>query len=223
MKLLILIVLFSPIFILAQNNFAKNHKSPEYTEEFIKGKVDVSGHGFFDCLRRIGISEKELLSCKGQKWLSVGEGKSDFIAQVSKRGIDGHALDAVIKNPHAPERSHLGLAQSLPFKDGEFDRVISVWLIDYFFSSKVFNDPDGGKKALQEMVRVAKVGGEIRINPVEQAQLFTLLDAMKADGKIRYETLPYYKGTFATKQKQREFEITPIAETVGSVKITKLK
>ncbi len=212
-------ILISPPFFAADQ--AKTDK--RYTPDYIKGKVEFTGHGFYDCLRRLGMNEKDVLNAKGQRWLSVGEGKSDFIAEISKRGIDGQALDAVIKNPHAPERSHIGLAQALPFKEGEFDKVVSIWLMDHFFSPKVFNDPEGGKKALNEMLRVVKVNGEIRINPVEQSQVFAILDALKTEGKIKYAVLPYYQGAFSTHDKQRLFEITPVPDTTGSVTITRLK
>src|SRR4051812_7743798 len=101
------------------------------------------GHSFFCYLRRLGISEKEVLESKGKHWLSVGEGKSKFVAEAAKRGVNAVALDTT--------------PQQLPYHDGEFDRVVSVWLVDHYFDPKNLNDPETGKKALSEMIRVTKV------------------------------------------------------------------
>lgn len=196
----------------------------KYTPDYIQSQVQVLDHGFYDYLRRLGISETEVVTAKGKKWLSVGEGKSNFVAEAARRGVDSYALDALVKNPFAPERSQIGLAQKLPYKDQEFDRVVSVWLMDHFFDPKSFNDPETGKSAILEMVRVTKVQGDIRINPVQQGAIFTLLDELKKTGSIAYEVLPYFKGEFRAHGKKRVFEIAPVeAKEPGSIKITRLK
>lgn len=215
------LILFICYFSLLASATVSNDK---YTADYIKGQVKILDHGFYDYLRRLGISEQEVNDAKGKKWLSVGEGKSNFVAEAAKRGVDSRALDALVKNPFAPERSQIGLAQKLPFKDQEFDRVVSVWLMDHFFDPKGFNDPQTGKAALIEMIRVTKLQGDIRINPVQQGAIFTLLDEFKKAGTIAYEVLPYFKGSFHTQGKTRVFEIEPVAaKEPGSIKITRLK
>ncbi len=218
-------LVFFAVFCIGLQSFsaAPDVDQEKYTPENIKKLLSDSDHGFFDYLRRLGISEKEVLEAKGKKWLSVGEGRSNFVYEAAKRGVDSQALDAVVRNPFAPDRTTIGLSQQLPFPDQSFDRTISVWLMDYFFDPKAFNDPANGKKSLLEMVRVTKVGGDIRINPVQQGALLDAVEDLKKAGTISYELLPYFKGSFSSKSKERLFEVEPVAKTTGSVRITRLK
>ena len=202
---------------------AFSNPSDKYAPENIQKLISTTDHGFFDYLRRLGIPEKEVLEAKGKRWLSVGEGRSNFVSEAARRGVDSQALDAVVKNPFAPERSTIGLSQHLPFPDQSFDRVISVWLVDYFFDPKAFNDPESGKQSLLEMIRVTKMGGDIRINPIQQGGVLSALDHLQSEGRIKYETLPYFKGHFTNNGKFRVFEIDPVQQTTGSVRITRLK
>ncbi len=219
----VLVSLFSLV-VFSATNATSEESGEKYTASFIHDHSPITGRNFFDYLRRLGIPEEEVLSAKGQRWLSVGEGKSDFTAEAARRGVDSHALDALVLNPHAPERSRLGLAQSLPFNDGNFDRVIAVWLMDLFFSPQHFNDPKTGRAAIQEMIRVTRVGGDIRISPVKEAGLLQTLEELKTKGMIQYEVLPYFEGHFKANGKKRLFTLEPVktAET-GSVRITRLK
>lgn len=229
MKWILFLTLFFSLTLFAKTKNNSTVASPttadaKYTPDYIQGQIPILDHGFYDYLRRLGISEQEVVSSKGKKWLSVGEGKSNFVAETAKRGVDSQALDAVIKNPFAPQRSHIGLSQKLPFPDGQFDRVVSVWLVDHFFDPKTFNDPEGGKQTLKEMIRVTKILGDIRINPVRQGAIFPLLDEWKKNGVIHYEVLPYFKGEFHLEGKTRIFDLTPVAgKEPGSIKITRLK
>jgi hypothetical protein len=196
----------------------------KYSSQYIQSHSPVTGRDFFDYLRRLGISEQEVLNSKGKLWLSVGEGLSNFTAEAAKRGVETTALDALVINPHAPQRSKIGLAQSLPFTDQKFDRVISVWLMDLFFNPKHFSDPETGKLSLLEMIRVTKIGGDIRISPVKEPALTAAVDELKKSGIIRYEILPYYQGGFRNEGKQRLFHIDPVTgKEPGSFRITRLK
>lgn len=221
MRSLVFLVVFFSSF--SQNLLAAGTSQEKYTPENIKLLLADSDHGFFDYLRRLGISEKEVLESKGKRWLSVGEGRSNFVFEAAKRGVDSQALDAVVRNPFAPERTTIGLSQELPFPDQSFDRTVSVWLMDYFFDPKAFNDPVNGRKSLIEMVRVTKVGGDIRINPIQQGALLSVVEELKKSGVIAYEVLPYFKGRFTMKSKDRLFEVEPVTQTTGSLRITRLK
>ena len=216
---LMILALGSPVFATDANKLPKN-----YSPEFIQSKIEITGRSFFDYLRRLGISEKDVLAARGQKWLSVGEGNSDFTKEANSRGVDSWALDAVVKNPHVPEKSVIGLAQKLPFPDNSFDRVVSVWLIDHFFNTQGFNDPAAGKLAILEMIRVAKLGADIRINPINQSSLLSILDELKAKQIISYDVLPFFSGAFRLEGKKRFFELQPVKdEAPGSVRIVRLK
>lgn len=198
--------------------------SVQYTKELIEKVTPVTDQGFFDYLRRLGISAKEVENAKGQHWLSVGEGHSDFTAQAAQRGIDSQAIDALVINKHAPERSRLGTVADLPYKNGEFDRVISVLLIHSFFDPKGFNDPASGNKALSEMIRVTKVGGDIRLNPANEPNLIAAAKKLQSEGVVKMEILPYYQGKFLPSDHGREYRIEPVKDSPpGSIRLTRLR
>ena len=78
-----------------------------------------------DYQERLSLDKNQILSAKGQKWLSVGEGQSNFTYKAIKKGIDAWSVDAAVVNQWAPQRSILALAQKLPFPAHTFDRVLS--------------------------------------------------------------------------------------------------
>jgi len=102
-------------------------------------------------------------------------------------------VDAAVKNTHAPDRSVIAYAQNLPFLDAYFDKTVSVWLVPHFFKatagSSMFN-PAAGRKAIAEMIRVTRVGGEIIINPMvtdARQPIIDFLNFLQERDLIRYE------------------------------------
>ncbi len=212
-------ILLAGLFALAASCFGV-----EYTRELIEKVTPVTEPCFFDYLRRLGIAEEEFVKAKGQKWLSVGEGHSDFTAKAAERGIDSLAIDALVINKHAPSRSRLGTVRDLPYRDQEFDRVISVQLIDSFFKKDGFDDPQTGETALREMIRVTKKGGDIRINPVNEPRLLNAIEKLQNEGLIASQTLPYFVGTFKPQHHHRKFVLEEVPKSpAGSVRLTRLK
>lgn len=145
--------------------------------------------------RRLGLGGRDVGALRGRKVLSVGEGNSNFTSEMAKRGVDSQSVDALVVNPHAPNRSIIAMAQELPFKDQEFDATVSVWLVPHFFrptaGSSMFN-PEAGRQAIKEMLRVTKIGGEIRINPIlsDGNPIIDFLDKLKKLGFIDFEVSP---------------------------------
>jgi ubiquinone/menaquinone biosynthesis C-methylase UbiE len=111
-------------------------------------------------------------------------------------GWDAWAIDAVTKNPHCPkERSVIAYAQNLPFASESFDLTVSYWLIPHFFRTGGYSmlNPPAGRKALLEMIRVTRIGGELRIGPMlprdSQEGIEAFLNSLQKKGLIRYEII----------------------------------
>lgn len=102
---------------------------------------------------------------KDKKVLDIGSGNSTFLAESKKRGInaniasvdiDANALRFSNKNSGVKARAEL-----LPFKDEEFDLVVSTYSLPIWADS-----PEMARSALLEEVRVVKKGGKIYISPI---------------------------------------------------------
>jgi SAM-dependent methyltransferase len=94
----------------------------------------------------------------GQRVLDVAGGDGYWAGQARKRGA--HAVSIDLARPkmvfgrqlaHAPALVE-GDALRLPFRDGGFDRVMSICAIEHF---------DDGPRSLAEMARVLAPGGEL--------------------------------------------------------------
>jgi SAM-dependent methyltransferase len=95
---------------------------------------------------------------RGLRVLDVAGGDGYWVGQARGRGAWAVALDldagklrrgSQLKNPPGLVR---GDALKLPFADGSFDRVMSICAIEHF---------DDGDRALDEIARVLKPGGEL--------------------------------------------------------------
>jgi SAM-dependent methyltransferase len=95
---------------------------------------------------------------RGQRVLEVAGGDGYWAGQARRRGAWAVALDldAGKLNRGARLSSAPGLVRGdalrLPFPDGSFDRVMSICAIEHF---------DDGGRALDEMARVLRPGGEL--------------------------------------------------------------
>ena len=105
----------------------------------------------------------DVIGVKGKSILDIGTGDSDFSAVAKQRGAKsvvsldpGYQKLAPKYNKNSAVAS---FAQALPFRNEVFDEVVASWSI-YWIKT-------GLNKALLEMIRVTKIGGEVKIYPVE--------------------------------------------------------
>jgi SAM-dependent methyltransferase len=95
---------------------------------------------------------------KGQRVLDVAGGDGYWAAQARKRGADAVSIDLarskMIRGGQLSFAPALLEADALrlPFRDGSFDRVMSICAIEHF---------DDGPRSLDEMARVLAPGGEL--------------------------------------------------------------
>ena len=98
---------------------------------------------------------------KGRRILDVGAGQSNFADTVNSL----YGENTVVRvDPFYPENPPTNVngavtatAQVLPFRDEALDEVLALWSVYW-----VKHDLD---KALQEMLRVTKRGGKVKIRP----------------------------------------------------------
>ncbi len=99
-----------------------------------------------------------LLPVRGKKILDVGCGTGNFTKKLSCLGYDVVGVDPsdgmMEKALKKGLRCVKGYAEEIPFDDKTFDAVISVAAIEFF---------QDRKKAIKEMLRIAKMGGKIVI------------------------------------------------------------
>ncbi|OFZ81424.1 MAG: hypothetical protein A2583_15000 [Bdellovibrionales bacterium RIFOXYD1_FULL_53_11] len=192
----------------------------------LPGGIFVTGRKYDECVSRLGMTESEVLASRGQRWLSVAEGKSDFISESVKRGVDGYSVDVAVREGTTPGRHALAYAQKLPYKNEIFDKTLSIWLIPHFFKNSTgFNmfNPKAGRQAIVEMIRVTKIGGEVRINPVTpySTPVVHFLEKLKHLGFIKYEIIPAAEIHHTS---SGFFTIKKLSNNPGSYfKITRLK
>ncbi|MGA3150628.1 MAG: class I SAM-dependent methyltransferase [Candidatus Saccharimonadales bacterium] len=137
--------------------------------------VSSTGRGISDYREHLGI---ELEDLRGKRILDVGAGFSIFAREAKEHGAETISLEPqdptqrldMMPEDKAEFRKALsrgeivpGIVQELPFEDGSFDRVFAVLSVPYYLprveSERIL--------AFDEMVRVLKPGGEIRIFPTQ--------------------------------------------------------
>lgn len=109
----------------------------------------------------------------GKTILDVGCGDGSFASELAQRGADVTGLDpdpvmiAVARHQAGIERIQLrlveGKAETLPFADAEFDRVLAVAALCFV--------PDA-QRAVAEMARVTKPGGRLFIGELGSGSLW---------------------------------------------------
>lgn len=95
----------------------------------------------------------------GKNILDVGAGYSRF-AQVVDLIYRGAGTQAVALDKQVQPYGRNGVradATAMPFKDDHFDLVVSSWAYTYWHGS------EHGMKTLDEMIRVSKPGGQIKL------------------------------------------------------------
>jgi len=120
----------------------------------------------------------EWVDLEGRSILDVGSGCGEFVQEARKHGIDAYGVDESHPNElRRPERLGyttneganneglvVGNADSLPFEDDRFDYVSS------HASVPLMGRPteESISRHVNEMLRVVKVGGEVRISPFKE-------------------------------------------------------
>jgi radical SAM protein with 4Fe4S-binding SPASM domain len=116
----------------------------------------------------------------GDKILEVGCGTGNYSLEISKLGAEVVGVDAsewmlriAIKNARVnkvnliPKHSD---AQNLPFPDGTFDAIMSINMLEYSQNSQ---------KAVHEMIRVLRKGGQLILGVLNKNSLWGLTRSVK--------------------------------------------
>lgn len=137
--------------------------------------VPSTGRGVKDYEELLGIKPESL---RDKKILDIGAGFANFARESKHFGAETVSLEpqdptdrlsmtpeekAEFKRAFSRGEIVQGIVQSLPFQDGSFDRVFAVVSIPYYLPRQ----ESERALAFDEMVRVLKPGGEVRIYPVE--------------------------------------------------------
>lgn len=113
------------------------------------------------------MTEETLNKARGKLVLDVGCGRAKDLTEVVKEcsdvvGVGVEPSEVMLRKAKnhifgVNDRLHLvyGIAESLPFKDASFDRVVCKGAIDHFY------DPEA---AISEMARVVRCGGKVIIS-----------------------------------------------------------
>lgn len=124
-----------------------------------------------------------------KKILDVGSGASEFAAWAKERGVSNNIYSMDIhpgildeNNKTTPgvlesERSVVANAEQIPFKDESFDLLISNASVPHmYYEYQSDEDPkimeEKIRNTLSEMVRLTKPGGEIRLNPILDGNIY---------------------------------------------------
>lgn len=139
---------------------------PDELKWFVLHFHDLNSGPRFPVTRRGPIRYLEQLRLwaydfRGKKVLDVGAGKSSFSGRINQvyeaTGTSAYALDLISSSTNPYEKRVQGSAFEMPFKDSEFDLVVSIWFLQNLEKGSDIT------KALNEMIRVTKPGGEIRV------------------------------------------------------------
>ena len=145
--------------------------SPMFFYEHFADKFDSVVH-MYDTRRRVEIVFDQLLPgiCKGKKLLDAGCGTGWFSQRACEEGADVTSLDVGPRllgetAKKCDSTRVVGSVCELPFPDDTFDLVVSSEVIEH--------TPDP-KKAVEELIRVAKPGGKIVITVPHRVWIFAL-------------------------------------------------
>lgn len=103
-----------------------------------------------------------------KKILDVGSGSGQFAKWAKEHGVSSeiYSVDrSADSNEH--DKSVKGSVESMPYKDGAFDLVVSHAAIPQIFVGLEFKNirEEKIRESISEMLRVVKLSGEVRFGP----------------------------------------------------------
>jgi len=130
---------------------------PDKFQEAVLGLLDLSRAEY-----QLSSVENDLkMKLEGDiQILEVGSGLGSFLMVARQRGIDCYGIEpdvhgvetAVKRMPELKDRIRTGVGESLPYKNGTFDLVVSFQVVEH---------AQNPEKVLKESVRVLKKGGSL--------------------------------------------------------------
>lgn len=145
-----------------------------------------------ELMKGFGIDPKDMAQFQGERWISLGDGISQFGPYTHEQGIRPVTLDLspVSRGPHPLQAD----AALIPFKDESFDKSFSNAFLSHFFSPEsgdLFN-PEKGRQIILEMLRITKTNGTVLISPMISSDIALLdfLDILVQKKWISYKISP---------------------------------
>lgn len=167
-----------------------------YYQEFYSRMMGHDSKGLLSVLWKYPhqLMEKPFKSNHGKKILELGCGEGEHLTFVQSdyseylaTDIDSSRLKKMQSNLPSNTKTSICNAESLPFEDETFDRVIATCLLAHL------SDPE---EALREWRRVTKVGGSLTIyipcEPGFALRLFRMLFSAPKARKLGFEGFNLY-------------------------------
>lgn len=158
----------------------------------------ITNRSFEAYLRDLHLVEQDL---DGKMILDIGAGGRGFAKGAGKEGVDASIVsldphyanmgvyESIImkeSNPQVDSLTVAGKGESLPFADNSFDLIIANYSMPLYTQSKLQI-----KEYFEELKRVVKPGGEIRIFPASAmglADLFVKWEKFKLKFESDFST-----------------------------------
>ncbi len=172
-----------------------------------KDKTTLTERGVTRYMELLNISEDEL-NDPHSLILDLGAGtEQNFAKEVRKLNLkskivsldprlglsEAEDIDNLFAKPHKEARirgrknpetkTAAGLSASLPFVDNVFDHIYALYSVPYYLN---YRNPSEVSETLQEMLRVLKPGGVIRVFPVENEQLNIIKNFLKSMDNVSF-------------------------------------
>ncbi|MDP2668367.1 MAG: methyltransferase domain-containing protein [bacterium] len=157
--------------------------------------VDANEQIFKEYLEDLKLTPEDL----SKKILDVGSNDGEFAQWAKEHGVSNNIYSIDKFNMPHSDKGVVGEVSNLPFKDGEFDMVISHNAVP----NLLYTEEDGQKahrESIGEMLRVLRSSGEIRLGGVIEWQ--------KAEGFS--QNLKNFKDELTKLQKENQISIERI-------------
>lgn len=146
-----------------------------------------------DLMLYLAYFNLKLDDLRGKRILDIGAGAAHFAKDAKYNGVDVTALDPIYMLNAGREKFHkekfwrrfkrfitkekkilpaavAAVGEELPFKDGEFDAITSVYAAYYYTENG-----NSLRKNMEESLRVLKPGGQLLIYPILYPQMSNVL------------------------------------------------
>lgn len=142
-----------------------------------------------DLVTYLTFFDKKIDDFRGKEVLDIGSGSAEFAKEAKIHGINVTAVDPIYMLKEGRERFYkekfwrkikrfitrekrvlpqavAALGSELPFRDGQFDIITSVYAAFYYSENRIEIE-----KNLKEALRVLKKGGHLIIHPILHPEL----------------------------------------------------